>query len=124
MTTPRQSSVGSLQTTDAYLRVAGREFLGALYTAMRSLKLYPLENPVVQAALDDLAGSATSIIEKEQEVEVRVTGEFIFVNSTRLRLDLDNYASFSHVLSVLKGVGIGLVRAETGVDRREWTSFL
>jgi HD-GYP domain-containing protein (c-di-GMP phosphodiesterase class II) len=124
MRTPRQSSVGSLQTSDAYLRVAGREFLGSLYTAMRSLKLYPLENPVVQAALDDLVGTGDSILQKEQEVEVRVTGEFIFVNSTRLRLDLDNYASFSHVLSVLKGVGIGLVRAESGVDRREWTSFL
>jgi HD-GYP domain-containing protein (c-di-GMP phosphodiesterase class II) len=124
MSTPRQSSVGSLQTSDAYLRVAGREFLGSLYTGMRSLKLYPLENPVVQAALDELVGNGESIIQKEQELEVRVTGEFIFVNSTRLRLDLDNYASFSHVLSVLKGVGIGLVRAEPGVDRREWTSFL
>ena len=120
----RQSSVGSLQTTDGYLRSAGRDFLGSLYTGMRSLKMYPLENPVVQAALDDLVTKSNNVIEKEQEVEVRVTGEFIFVNSTRLRLDMDNYASFSHVLSVLRAVSIGLVRAEAGVDRREWTTFL
>ncbi len=125
MTGPqRPSSVDSLQTSDGYIRGAGREFLVMLYTALRSLKLYPLENPVVQKALDDLAGAAKGIIEREQEIEVRVTGEFIFVNSTRLRLDLDNYASFSHVLSVLKGAGVGLVRAEEGADRREWTSFL
>jgi HD-GYP domain-containing protein (c-di-GMP phosphodiesterase class II) len=120
----RPSAVGSLQTSDAFLRVAGREFLGSLYTALRSLKLYPLVNPVVQKALDDLVATAGSVIEREQEVEVRVTGEFIFVNSTRLRLDLDNYASFSHVLNVLRSVGIGLLRAVSGVDRREWTSFL
>jgi HD-GYP domain-containing protein (c-di-GMP phosphodiesterase class II) len=122
--TPRQSNIGSMQTSDVYLRVVGREFLVHLYTALRSLKLYPLENPVVQKALDDLVVTADQIIEKEQEIEVRVTGEFIFVNSTRLRLDLDNYASFSHVLSVLRTIGIGVVRGEQGIDRREWTSFL
>jgi len=123
-TQDRHSSVGSLQTSDAYLRVAGREFLIHLYTALRSLKLYPLENPVVQKALDELVASADHLVQHEQEIEIRVTGEFIFVNQTRLRLDLDNYASFSHVLSVLRSIGIGLVRAEAGVDRREWTSFL
>jgi len=125
MTTPdKQGSVGSLQTSDAYLRVAGREFLIHLYTALRSLKLYPLENPVVQKALEELVVSAEQLIQREEEIEIRVTGEFIFVNQTRLRLDLDNYASFSHVLSVLRSIGIGLVRADAGVDRREWTSFL
>ncbi|HEY2807122.1 MAG TPA: HD domain-containing phosphohydrolase [Gemmatimonadales bacterium] len=120
----RGSNVGSMQTTDVYLRVAGREFLVQLYTALRSLKLYPLENPVVQKALDELVVTAEQIVQREQEIEVRVTGEFIFVNSTRLRLDLDNYASFSHVLSVLRTIGIGVVRGEAGADRREWTSFL
>jgi len=117
------SDVTSLQTSDGYLRGAGREFLVMFYAALRSLKLYPLENPVVQKSLDDLAGAANSIIAREQELEVRLTGEFIFVNSTRLRLDLDNYASFSHVLSVLRGAGVGVVRAEEGADRREWTAF-
>ncbi len=117
-------SMESLQTSDAYIRGAGREFLVALYTALRSLKLYPLENPVVQKALDDLVGITQSVIEREQEVELRVTGEFIFVNSTRLRLDLDNYASFSHVLGVLRGAGVGVLRAEAGLDKREWTAFL
>jgi HD-GYP domain-containing protein (c-di-GMP phosphodiesterase class II) len=116
--------VDSIQTTDSYIRGAGRDFLITLYTAMRSLKIYPLENPVVQKALDDLAGAVHGILDREQEIELRVTGEFIFVNSTRLRLDLDNYASFSHVLGLLKGAGVGLVRAEPGTDRREWTSFL
>jgi HD-GYP domain-containing protein (c-di-GMP phosphodiesterase class II) len=118
------SSVDSLQTTDGYIRGAGREFLITLYTALRSLKLYPLENPVVQKSLDDLTATGQAIIAKEQELELRITGEFIFVNSTRLRLDLDNYASFSHVLSMLRGAGVGLVRGLEGVDRREWTSFL
>jgi HD-GYP domain-containing protein (c-di-GMP phosphodiesterase class II) len=120
----RLSLVEAVQTTDSYIRGAGREFLVTVYTALRSLKLYPLENAQVQRSLDDLARSAQQILDREHEVELRVTGEFLFVNSTRLRLDLDNYASFSHVLGVLKGAGAGLVRAEAGVERREWTTFL
>jgi HD-GYP domain-containing protein (c-di-GMP phosphodiesterase class II) len=120
----RPSVVDSIQTSDAFIRSAGRTFLVTLYTALRSLKLYPLENSQVQKSLDDLTASVSQILEREREVELRVTGEFIFVNATRLRLDLDNYASFSHVLGILKAVGVGLVRAIEGTERREWTTLL
>ena len=125
MTGPRRSSsaVDTLQSSDAYLRGAGRDFLVHVYAALRSLRLYPLENPVVQKALEDLVAAANGIIAREEEIELRVTGEFIFVNSTRLRLDLDNYASFSHVLTVLRDAEVGTVRVEPGADRREWTSL-
>jgi len=120
----RLSVVEAVQTSDGFIRTAGREFLVTFYTALRSLKLYPLENAQVQKSLDDLANTSDQILESEHEIELRVTGEFLFVNSTRLRLDLDNYASFSHVLGVLKAAGVGLVRAEVGADRREWTTAL
>ena len=120
----RPSVVDSIETSDAFIRGAGRAFLVTLYTALRSLKLYPLENNQVQKSLDDLTASVDQILEREREVELRVTGEFIFVNATRLRLDLDNYASFSHVLGILRAVGVGLVRAAEGTDRREWTTLL
>jgi HD-GYP domain-containing protein (c-di-GMP phosphodiesterase class II) len=126
MTEPgrRPSVVDSIQTSDAFIRGAGRTFLVTLYTALRSLKLYPLENSQVQKSLDDLTASVGTLLDREKEIELRVTGEFIFVNATRLRLDLDNYASFSHVLGILKAVGVGLIRAVEGADRRDWTTLL
>jgi HD-GYP domain-containing protein (c-di-GMP phosphodiesterase class II) len=57
-------------------------------------------------------------------VELRVSNEFIFVNSTRLRLDLDNYASFSQILSALRACGIGSVRLTEGAQPRDWLVFL
>ena len=121
---PRASMVETVQTTDGFLRHAGREFLVVLYTAFRSLKLYPLENDQVQKALDDLWATTKHLLEVEKELEVRLQGEFIFVNSTRLRLDLDNYASFSHILSVLRQCGIGAVRVDEGVDRKQLQQFV
>jgi len=104
---PRGSIAETVQTTDGFLRHAGREFLVVLYTAVRSLKLYPIENAQVQKALDDLTATTKHLLDVEKEIELRMQGEFIFVNSTRLRLDLDNYASFSHILGVLRQSGIG-----------------
>ncbi len=118
------SMAETVQSTDGYLRHAGREFLVVLYTALRSVKLYPLENAQVQKALDDLMRTTAQLLGVEKELELRLQGEFIFVNSVRLRLDLDNYASFSHVLGVLRQCGIGAVRIDEGVDRKQLQTFV
>ena len=43
---------------EGQLRQGGRALLLAFYTALRSLKLYPVENATVQKALDDLDATA------------------------------------------------------------------
>src|SRR6266436_5175803 len=121
---PRGSIAETVQTTDGFLRHAGRDFLVVLYTAVRSLKLYPIENAQVQKALDDLTTTTKHLLDVEKEIELRLQGEFIFVNSTRLRLDLDNYASFSHILGVLRQSGIGAVRIDEGVERKQLQIFV
>jgi HD-GYP domain-containing protein (c-di-GMP phosphodiesterase class II) len=120
----RASIVETVQATDGFLRHAGRDFLVVLYTATRSLKLYPIENAQVQKALDDLNATTRHLLDVEREIELRIQGEFIFVNSTRLRLDLDNYASFSHILGLFTQCGIGAVRIDEGVDRRALQIFV
>ena len=109
---------------DSYIRRAGRVFILAFYGALRSVKLYPIENAAVQKAVDDLAAVAGDILEREQELEFRASGEFIFINSTRLRLDLDNYASFSFLLSVCRAHGVGVIHVAKGATARDWTVFL
>ena len=57
-------------------------------------------------------------------MELRASNEFIFVNATRLRLDLDNYASFSHLLSVFRGSGIAVLRVHQRADAKQWLTLL
>ena len=109
---------------EGQLRQGGRGLLLSLYTALRSLKLYPVENATVQKALDDLAAGAQALLGRTPEVELRLVGDFLFVNQTRLRLELDNYASFSHILKTLRTFEIGVLRVRAGIDRREWQIFL
>jgi HD-GYP domain-containing protein (c-di-GMP phosphodiesterase class II) len=42
----------------------------------------------------------------------------------RLRLDLDNYASFSHLLSVFRSSGVGSVHLRRAPAVKEWSRFL
>ena len=109
---------------EGQLRQGGRGLLLALYTALRSLKLYPVENATVQRALDDLDAASTALLEADPELEIRLAGDFIFVNATRLRLELDNYASFSHILTMLRTFEVGVLRVHRLVSRREWQGFL
>jgi HD-GYP domain-containing protein (c-di-GMP phosphodiesterase class II) len=109
---------------DAFLRSAGRTFLLAMYAALRSLKLYPIENATAQKSLDDLQAAANAILGPMTELELRLSGDFLFVNGTRLRLELDNYASFSNTLAALRALDVGEIRVVSGVERREWQVFI
>ncbi|HEY8105397.1 MAG TPA: HD domain-containing phosphohydrolase [Gemmatimonadales bacterium] len=127
MTQPQDTTRGAPDGSaaqDARLRQAGRGLLLELYAALRSLKLYPVENATVQKALYDLEASAERLSQAEGDIEVRLAGDFIFVNSTRLRLELDNYASFSHILTTFRAFEIGTLRVHKGANRREWQIFL
>jgi HD-GYP domain-containing protein (c-di-GMP phosphodiesterase class II) len=109
---------------DSIVRQKGRAFIIALYSALRAIKLYPVGHITVKKSLDDLVVVMKDVIATEHELEARVAGEFIFVNGTRLRLDLDNYASFSHVLSVFRSCGIGTLHVGETAGQRDWQVFL
>jgi len=113
-----------MESSEGPIRERGRDFLIAFYSALRSLKLYPVENDQVQRALDSIFDTARSLFAVEGALELRVSNEFLYINSVRLRLDLNNYATFSHVLTTLRQCGIGMMDVEQGVQRREWQIFL
>ena len=120
----RASTTFSDPGNDAYIRRSGRGLIISLYAALRAIRLYPLENAAVQNAVEDLADVAGTLIEHENELEIRVTGEFVFINAVRLRLDLDNYASFSQLLSLFRSSGIGSLHLQARPQVKDWQRFL
>jgi HD-GYP domain-containing protein (c-di-GMP phosphodiesterase class II) len=79
---------------------------------------------VVQNSLEDLRAIVTRLLTAEREFEIRITGEFIFINGTRLRLDLDNYSAFSTLLGVFRSCAIGSLRVSEAPSTRAWTVLL
>ena len=122
--TKAPSAAASDSISDSQVRRAGRQLTFALYGALRAVKLYPVENAAVQKALADVTAQAKGLIEAAGELELRMSGEFIFVNQTRLRLDLDNFASFSHLLALFRGSGIGSITLGATGGAKDWLIFL
>ena len=102
----------------------GRSLLGLLYGALRALKFYPLENEVVQQALDDLHTEVSSIVAGEGFAELRMVGDFFFLNEERLRLDLRNFSTFGSFAASLRDHDIGELVVDRGIQREEWAPFL
>lgn len=106
------------------LQDQGRRLLSAFYGALRALKLYPVENQAVQQALTELHDVMSGLLATEGSVELRVVGDFFFLNETRLRLDLTNFSMFGSFAQSLAAHGIGAVDVTSGLRRDEWAPFL
>jgi len=102
----------------------GRKVLIAFYGALSALKLYPVENATVQTALGELHALLERVVAAEGAVEIRVVGDFFFLNETRLRLDLSNFSTFGSFARALHTHGIGAVEVLPGVQRAEWAPFV
>ncbi len=113
-----------IRDSSAQLSAEGRKVLSALYATMRSLRLYPLENQVVQRALSEVDACTRLVLNREGRMQLRLAGDFVFFNDVRVRLDLGNYASFVFVRKALELQGVGGIETSPDVDIREWTSFL
>ena len=113
----RAADSGSVQRS-------GRSLIFALHGALRAIKLYPLENAAVQKALNDVTAQARAVLSFENALEIRVAGEVIYVNATRLRLDLENFASFSHLLTLFRAAQVGVIQVREDVQQRDWAVFL
>jgi HD-GYP domain-containing protein (c-di-GMP phosphodiesterase class II) len=104
---------------------SGRKLLAAIYGGMRALKLYPLENEVVQQSLADLHGLVgAAAADRGGAVEIRMMGDFFFLNETRLRLDLRNFSTFGSLALALRGHGVGEIVVDPQVASTEWAPFL
>ncbi len=118
------TATGGPEAQLAALRVQGRNFLLALYKALRSIKLYPMDNAQVRGSLGELASSTQDILKVNGGLELRISGEILYVNGIRLRMDVDNFASFGHVVRAFSGAGIGLLLVDTPPGQQEWKTFV
>lgn len=110
--------------SDGYVRVLGRAFVLSLHGAMRVLRMYPAENPVVQKTVEELAGVAEDLRADAGELEARIAGEFLFLNRIRLRLDLENFATVDAVLRELRQSGIGTLKVLGPASATDWLALI
>lgn len=115
---------GATGLGEGTVRRIGRSWVLGFYVALRNLKMYPVENPVVQKGLEDLSNLSGELLAGDGECDFRLAGEFLFLNATRMKLDLDNYTSFSYILGRCRDAGVGVIRFVDKPTLRDWTVLL
>lgn len=124
MTITRPLDAGDNTAVDSSEQRISRAFIVALHGAVRAVRLYPVENAAVQKAIHELGVAADRVSRAEGECILRRVGDYLFLNDTRLRLTLDNYAAVVYVLGLLREAGIGGVGVATTADARAWIVLL
>ena len=117
-TWPEMAWVG-LSEEDA--KAAGREIATLLQAASRSVRLYPASNPQVRRTVAEFTTAVRHIFDADERFELRIAGDFLFINDLRLRLERDETSAIEFVRSYLRdsGVeGVGLMAAATEDDWR------
>ncbi|MGH7466412.1 MAG: HD-GYP domain-containing protein [Longimicrobiales bacterium] len=109
----------ALVQSETILQPLGRALITAFYATAQSLKLYPIENATVQKALDELYRACKRILDREERVDLKCVGDFLFLNDARLRLDLTDYLGFSYVAGLLHKHNVGEIEFEPGLRRED-----
>ncbi|MBL0172491.1 MAG: HD domain-containing protein [Gemmatimonadaceae bacterium] len=112
------------QSPDAPTQRHARAYVVALHGAVRAIRLYPVENAAVQKALQELIACAERLRTADDGCELRRRGDYLFVNETRLRLTLDNYAAVAYVLGLFREAGIGGFTVLQRPEPRAWVVMI
>ena len=114
----------ALVQSETVLQPLGRALVTGLYAAARALRFYPIENATVQNAIDELGRIFRRLLEQEGTLELRLIGDFLFINESRLRLQLSEYVSFAYVANLFRRHGIGRMEFEPGFAREHIAPLL
>jgi HD-GYP domain-containing protein (c-di-GMP phosphodiesterase class II) len=115
---------GDAPSNDPALQKLARQLVVALNSAVRAVRLYPVENAAVQKAIADLGAAADRVREAEGHCSLRRIGDYLFVNETRLRLSFDNYAAVASLLGLFHEAGIGGLSLVEAPAARSWVVLL
>lgn len=117
---PPLATTESDQSGDPQAQRTARAFVVALHAAVRAVRLYPIENSAVQKAIVELGLAAERVELASGHCRLRRIGDYLFLNETRLRLALDNYAAVAYVLGLLRDAGLGGLAVVTPTPPRAW----
>ncbi|HUP89273.1 MAG TPA: HD domain-containing phosphohydrolase [Longimicrobiales bacterium] len=119
--------MSNIVQSENHLQPLGRALVNSLNASAQSLKLYPFENATVQNVVEELRRVIARILEREGVFDLRLVGDFFFLNDARLRLDLSDYASFAQVTALLSKHGVGELEIEHGIEKQDlarWISLM
>ena len=101
----------------------GADIIALLYTLVKAVKVYDLNNDVVQTAAKKAVYSIKTLLNIFSNVQLVRYMDYVFFNKERLRFEIDGYASLQFIHDKLKVLGIKSLSFLPGIDKEELIIF-
>jgi HD-GYP domain-containing protein (c-di-GMP phosphodiesterase class II) len=101
----------------------GADIIALLYTLVKAVKVYDLNNDVVQTASKKAVYSIKTLLNIFSQVQLVRYMDYVFFNKERLRFEIDGYASLQFIHDKLKLLGIKSLSFLPGIDKEELIIF-
>jgi HD-GYP domain-containing protein (c-di-GMP phosphodiesterase class II) len=102
----------------------GRRLVRHLYVLFKASQLYDSKNTVAVEAVDTFQRTIVDLLEESPEVAIRLRADCLFLNETRLRLDLAGFVAHRYLVDVMRRRSVSVLRFVRTPEKRELQAFL
>jgi HD-GYP domain-containing protein (c-di-GMP phosphodiesterase class II) len=108
----------------SHLQEQGKGLVNQLSVSLRIASIYDRENSVYLRQLENFYSLVSSLLEKEQGINLKSKEGYLFVNETRLKFSFDGYVSSKFIMETFKKLGFESLTIDSGVTLQELSQFV
>jgi HD-GYP domain-containing protein (c-di-GMP phosphodiesterase class II) len=125
---PKEKGTAERQKTTlrqkSYLQEQGKSLVNQLAVALRIASIYDRENSVYLRQMENFYTLVSSLLEKEQAINLKSKEGYLFVNETRLKFSFDGYVSSKYLMETFKKLGFESLTIDAAVTLQELSEFV
>jgi HD-GYP domain-containing protein (c-di-GMP phosphodiesterase class II) len=112
-----------VQTSDR-LQPLGRKLVSHFYKVAKTVGMFGFSNVITKEAVVTFMETANNLFARCDQVLLQTASDCLFVNETRLKIDIEGFSSFKFVIEELKNRDIGGIYIRRGMTEAHLCEFL
>jgi HD-GYP domain-containing protein (c-di-GMP phosphodiesterase class II) len=106
------------------LQSLGRRLVSHFYKVAKTVGMFGFSNVITKEAVITFMETSTNLLRHHDEVLLQTASDCLFVNETRLKINIEGFSSFKFLIEELKRRGIGGLSFRRGLSEADLCEFL
>ncbi len=123
ITSPTGASTALRSGSDRLQELGGR-LVSHFYKVAKTVGMFGFSNVITKEAVVTFMETATALLTHHEQVLLQTASDCLFVNESRLKIDIEGFTSFKFVIEELKKRDIGGVTFRRGLSEADLCEFL
>ncbi len=108
----------------SYLQELGKDLVNQLSVSLHIAQIYDRENSVYIRQMENFYLLVSSLLEKEQEINLQSKKGYLFVNETRLKFSFDGYVASKFIMETFRKFGFESLIFDASINQPELSEFI